>query len=64
MCCFQIVFHRHCAPAKGAFNIDDVCQNIAEKCERRHPHVFGDRKVKDAAEVGTKLGRDQSRGTL
>ncbi|HND12490.1 MAG TPA: nucleoside triphosphate pyrophosphohydrolase [Pseudomonadota bacterium] len=48
---FQIVFQSALRAREGAFNIDDVCQNIAEKMRRRHPHVFGDRKVKDAAEV-------------
>ena len=33
------------------FDLDDVCDGISEKMVRRHPHVFGDRKVEDADEV-------------
>ena len=48
---FQIVFQSALRAAEGAFTIDDVARGIAEKLIRRHPHVFGDAKVKDAAEV-------------
>ncbi|MDR1469836.1 MAG: nucleoside triphosphate pyrophosphohydrolase [Spirochaetaceae bacterium] len=37
--------------ARGAFTIDDVIGGITEKLIRRHPHVFGDVKVKDSDEV-------------
>jgi tetrapyrrole methylase family protein/MazG family protein len=36
---------------KGLFSVADVLQTIAEKLVRRHPHVFGEVKVKDSAEV-------------
>jgi tetrapyrrole methylase family protein/MazG family protein len=36
---------------KGVFSVADVLQGIAEKLVRRHPHVFGETKVKDSAEV-------------
>jgi tetrapyrrole methylase family protein/MazG family protein len=36
---------------EGAFTIADVLNNVSEKVIRRHPHVFGDVKVKDSAEV-------------
>ncbi len=42
---FQIVFHAHLAEEKGAFSMADVCTAIADKLERRHPHVFGDKKL-------------------
>jgi MazG family protein len=48
---FQIVFQSALRAAEGAFTIDDVVRGIASKLVRRHPHVFGDAKVKDAAEV-------------
>jgi MazG family protein len=48
---FQIVFHAALRAREGAFGIDDVVQAIASKMTFRHPHVFGDQKVKDAAEV-------------
>ncbi|AEF80065.1 nucleoside triphosphate pyrophosphohydrolase [Leadbettera azotonutricia] len=33
------------------FSVADALENNAEKLIRRHPHVFGDIKVKDSAEV-------------
>jgi MazG family protein len=48
---FQIVFQSALRAREGAFTIDDVARGIAEKLVRRHPHVFGDAKVKDSAEV-------------
>jgi MazG family protein len=48
---FQIVFHAALRAREGAFGIDDVIGAIAHKMTFRHPHVFGDAKVKDAAEV-------------
>lgn len=47
----QIVFHSQLMAEAGAFTIDDVAQAIVDKLVRRHPHVFGDVKVKDADEV-------------
>jgi tetrapyrrole methylase family protein/MazG family protein len=47
----QIVFHAQLMTEAGLFAIDDVAQAIADKLVRRHPHVFGDVKVKDAGEV-------------
>ncbi|MDR0641761.1 MAG: nucleoside triphosphate pyrophosphohydrolase [Treponema sp.] len=36
---------------EGVFTVEDVLQGIAEKLIRRHPHVFGETRVKDSAEV-------------
>ncbi|MDR0640058.1 MAG: nucleoside triphosphate pyrophosphohydrolase [Spirochaetaceae bacterium] len=36
---------------RGVFTINDVIGGITEKLIRRHPHVFGDVKVKDSDEV-------------
>ena len=47
----QIVFHSQLMAETGTFTIDDVAQAIGDKLVRRHPHVFGDLKVKDADEV-------------
>ncbi len=47
----QVVFHAQLMAEDGVFTIDDVAQAIADKLVRRHPHVFGDVKVKDADEV-------------
>lgn len=47
----QIVFQAQLASEEGAFDFDDVARSITEKLLRRHPHVFGDVAVADAAEV-------------
>jgi len=47
----QVVFHAQLMAETGTFTIDDVAQTISDKLVRRHPHVFGDVKVKDADEV-------------
>ena len=39
---FQSVFHARMAEEAGLFDFDDVAAAIADKLERRHPHVFGD----------------------
>lgn len=47
----QIVFHARMAEEAGAFSMQDVVDTVTEKLIRRHPHVFGDISVQDAAEV-------------
>jgi MazG family protein len=46
---FQVVFQARIAEERGLFDFDDVARGIAEKLERRHPHVFGDARIDDAA---------------
>lgn len=46
----QVVFHAQMAKEAGAFDFDDVARGIASKMVRRHPHVFGDAKVRTAAQ--------------
>jgi tetrapyrrole methylase family protein/MazG family protein len=36
---------------EGRFTVSQVLEGITEKLIRRHPHVFGDVKVRDSAEV-------------
>jgi len=48
---FQVIFHARIAEENGEFTIDDVMDGIRKKITERHPHVFGDTKVKDSAEV-------------
>lgn len=45
---FQVVFHARMAEEQGAFEFGDVVEAIADKLERRHPHVFGDADIGDA----------------
>ena len=47
----HIVFYSKIGSEKGAFDIADVINGIIDKLVFRHPHVFGDRKVKDSEEV-------------
>ena len=47
----QVVFHAQIAREEGRFNIGDVIREIQEKMVRRHPHVFGKKRARDAAEV-------------
>jgi len=48
---FQIAFFARVAKERGEFNIDDVIDQVHAKMVRRHPHVFGDTKAGDSAEV-------------
>ncbi len=49
----QVVFHCQLAAERGAFDFEQVARNITDKLLRRHPHVFGDVKVKNVDEVWT-----------
>ena len=46
---FQVVFHAQMAKEQGSFDFEDVHQSICDKMLRRHPHVFADLEIKDAA---------------
>jgi len=46
---FQVVFHAQMAKEQGSFDFDDVHQTACEKMQRRHPHVFSDLAIHDAA---------------
>ncbi len=46
---FQVVFHAQMAKEQGSFDFEDVHQAICDKMLRRHPHVFADLEIKDAA---------------
>lgn len=46
---FQVVFHSRIAEEEGHFAFPDVVETVVEKMVRRHPHVFGDEEVEDAA---------------
>ncbi len=47
----QVVFHAQLAAERGDFTFDDVAADINAKLIRRHPHVFGDGKADNSAEV-------------
>jgi tetrapyrrole methylase family protein / MazG family protein len=47
----QIVFHSQIAREEGRFTVSEVIREIHDKMIRRHPHVFGETRAKDSAEV-------------
>lgn len=47
----QVLFHADMEADAGRFNIDDVADEACKKLILRHPHVFGDVKVENSAEV-------------
>ncbi len=47
----QVVFHAQLARERGVFDFDALTQRLVDKLVRRHPHVFGDVKVKDVDQV-------------
>lgn len=49
----QVVLHAQLAKDAGHFDFEDVCETIAEKLIRRHPHVFADVEVAGAEAVVT-----------
>jgi len=62
----QVVFHCQLAKERGAFDFEDVARHIAEKLVRRHPHVFGQVKVKDVDQVWAnweRIKRAEKQGT-
>ena len=46
---FQVVYHARMAEEAGQFTFADVAKAIADKMIRRHPHVFGEAAMRDAA---------------
>lgn len=47
----QVLFHSRMAAEAGSFTIADVIEEISDKLIRRHPHIFGGRKVGNEKEV-------------
>jgi uncharacterized protein YabN with tetrapyrrole methylase and pyrophosphatase domain len=62
----QVVFHCQLARERGAFDFEKVTRVLVDKLIRRHPHVFGETKVKDVDEVWVnweKIKRAEKQGT-
>src|SRR6266542_3804915 len=62
----QVVFHCQMAKERGAFDFEKVARHLVDKLVRRHPHVFGNTKVKDVDEVWAnweKIKRAEKKGT-
>ncbi|MBN8681536.1 MAG: nucleoside triphosphate pyrophosphohydrolase [Chitinophagales bacterium] len=47
----HMVFYAKIASEQGAFDVADALHAICEKLISRHPHIYGDVKVEDEAEV-------------
>ncbi len=46
---FQVVFYAQMAREEGSFDFDSIATAIADKMERRHPHLFGTARIETAA---------------
>lgn len=58
----QVVFQSRIAEEGELFDLDDVATAIAEKMERRHPHIFGqapERVGWEAIKAAERVGKDQ-----
>lgn len=49
----HLVFYSKIGSETNDFNITDVINSLCDKMIFRHPHIYGDVQVKDAAEVTT-----------
>ncbi|OYD06362.1 nucleoside triphosphate pyrophosphohydrolase [Paludifilum halophilum] len=50
----QVLLHSQIGKEQGEFDISDVIGHLSDKLIRRHPHVFGEEVIKNAAEVAQK----------
>ena len=60
---FQVVFQSRIAEEAGLFAFNDVAATIADKMERRHPHIFGEADERPDWEA-LKAAERQERGAL
>ncbi|MDQ3193844.1 MAG: nucleoside triphosphate pyrophosphohydrolase, partial [Bacteroidota bacterium] len=63
----QVVFHSNIAEENNDFTLKDVIEFETKKLVERHPHVFGDVKVKDSEEVRKnweKLKKNEGRKSI
>ena len=63
----QVVFHGQIGAEENRFNAADVCDRVAEKMVRRHPHVFADDAARTSGDVlrnweALKAAERQARG--
>jgi nucleoside triphosphate diphosphatase len=47
----QVLFYAEMAQEQGLFTMDDILDTLCNKLVHRHPHVFGDVKASDSAQV-------------
>jgi len=64
---FNIFFMSIVAEQDGLFSLEDVADRIIEKLINRHPHVFGDVKVKNSEEAlanWERIKREENKGLM
>ena len=47
----QVMFHAQIASKVGRFDIEDVIEGLIKKLKRRHPHVFGNARIKSTRQI-------------
>jgi MazG family protein len=47
----QVVMHAQIAGEEGRWGLEDIAEEVAEKLVRRHPHVFGEKRLGDSEAV-------------
>ncbi len=47
----QVMFHSQIAKKNKKFDVEDVIDTLIRKLKRRHPHVFGNVKVKSTKDI-------------
>ena len=55
----QVAMHAQIAAEEGRFDVAAISEQEAAKMVARHPHVFGDRQVRDAEDVLRNWERDK-----
>lgn len=58
---WHVLFMSQIAKEGGAFTIDDVLEGVKDKIVRRHPHVFGGRRIDDPDEIVAEWKRIKKR---
>ncbi len=59
---FHVVFHARMAEEAGTFDFDTVAGEVADKLEKRHPHVFGDEDVPSKSDLNLQWEQRKSIG--
>jgi MazG family protein len=47
----QVVMHAQMAGEEGRFDLEGIAEEVGEKLVRRHPHVFGEKRLGDSEAV-------------
>jgi len=65
----HIIFYAQIGSEKNIFNLESICRKLNDKLIERHPHVYGNKKLKTESEVKEswemiKQKKRKSKGTL